>query len=191
MIVLAYTRPIWPGYSWSTGFSTGHILKLEDSSIALRSNSQKSRTIELWKVHGSIDSFYDGVRRVTSFPPSLNHDCNFEPTIVAPGRTKYENVYDEPFRSIVTGADRALVPARAFFCVGFGFNDKHIQPKLVDGITKMGKPIVVLAKKLSPQARTLLLTGNCKNFLASKHPAKSFGTVLSEPRELGDRIPAS
>ena len=44
----------------------------------------------------------------------------------------------------------------SYLCIGYGFNDEHIQPKLLAEIQK-GKPIVVLAKKITPSCRKQLI----------------------------------
>ena len=44
-------------------------------------------------------------------------------------------------------ADLALDSGNSFFCVGYGFNDDHIQPKLLEKCRQYNKNIVVLAKE--------------------------------------------
>jgi len=46
--------------------------------------------------------------------------------------SKFQRTHDEPFRSAIQGADLALEHAKGYVCVGFGFRDTHIEPKLVE-----------------------------------------------------------
>ena len=66
----------------------------------------------------------------------------------------------------MAGADSAMENARSFLCVGYGFNDEHIQPKLLEKCRQEQKCIIVLAKKLTPEAKKVLLDGSCKRFFA-------------------------
>jgi hypothetical protein len=50
-------------------------------------------------------------------------------------------------------ADRAFNTAEAFLCIGYGFNDEHIQEYLVRQLRHRGKPFVLVAKSLTDRAR--------------------------------------
>src|SRR5690606_22195080 len=88
------------------------------------------------------------------------------PAIVTPGIEKYERTHLEPFRSIIAGADGALARANAYLCIGFGFNDTHIQPKLLERWKQGDAFLVVLVKALSDTAKKMLEGANGQNFLA-------------------------
>ena len=66
----------------------------------------------------------------------------------------------------MAGADNALGSAKAVLCVGYGFRDTHIEPKLVDRCREHGMPLVILAKTLTPQARKFLSDNAGANYVA-------------------------
>ena len=105
--------------------------------------------VDIWKVHGSIDWFRGQDDSIYSLPSIILPPEGYKPAIVTPGIDKYRQTHEEPFRTIITGADAAIEAGNSFFCVGYGFSDEHIQPKLVDRCKRQGKSIVVLAKKLT------------------------------------------
>lgn len=138
------------------------------------------RALELWKVHGSLDWFQNQDGVVVSLPLHDRHPRGFEPVMVSPGIRKYELRHDEPFRSVLTAADAALQRARACLCIGYGFNDRHIQAVLVRRCHEEDLPIVILARTLTPAARDFLSSGRCgRNFLALERAGE--GTRVFEP----------
>lgn len=155
------------GYAWTTGFGYGYIgQRCVNQPVTIYKHQTPFRMVDIWKVHGSIKwcRGKDGI--VYNFPSMYTLPEGFTPAIVTPGINKYKETHEEPFRSIVTGADLALDSGKSFFCVGYGFNDDHIQPKLLEKCRRYNKNIVVLAKSLTEAAKKVLLDGGCKNFLA-------------------------
>ena len=63
-------------------------------------------------------------------------------------------------------SDTALESARAYFCIGYGFNDEHVQTKLIERCDQDSIPLVVIAKELTRSARTFLSGGRCRRYLA-------------------------
>ena len=64
----------------------------------------------------------------------------------------------------------ALGEATAYLCVGYGFRDTHIQPKLVARCRQRNVPIVVLAETLTNEARQFLARNVGTTYLAmEKH----------------------
>lgn len=144
-------------YIHATGFVPGLIRRREGAdTILVRKGNYPARTVRIWKVHGSLDWFEDANGTVISLPLSNDLPDGFSPLIVTPGVSKYERTHDEPFRSAIQGADAALGRAAAFLCVGYGFRDTHIQPKLVERCRQRNVPIVVLARTLTDEARQFL-----------------------------------
>jgi SIR2-like domain len=152
-------------FAHDTGFTHGYFRFFSPERSAL-SRNRRVRTVAIWKVHGSVDWFVDQnhVANAITFqqdcPPSLT------PLIVTPGTTKYEETHREPFRTIITNADSALERGTAYFCVGYGFNDIHIQPKLVERVRHQATPIVILAQTLTKKAREFLKTCHDSSYLA-------------------------
>ena len=155
------------GYACTTGFDYGFIgQRCVKQPMTIYKNQTAFRMVDIWKVHGSIKWYRGNNGIVYNFPSVDALPEGFVPAIVTPGINKYKETHEEPFRSIVTGADSALDSGNSFFCIGYGFNDDHIQPKLLEKCRRYNKNIVVLAKKLTNAAKKVLLDGGCKHFLA-------------------------
>lgn len=163
-----------------TGFEGVLIRKMEfpSNSILRRRIRARERQVEILKVHGSLDWFYRDTDNIISFPLAKNIPEHHLPLIIPPGKDKYRNTYREPFRSVIAQSDTAFAQAGAYLCVGYGFNDEHIQPKLIAEIEK-GRPIVVLAKSLSDACRRLVIGSKASHYLvlesASCGKTKAYG----------------
>ncbi|MFZ5826331.1 MAG: SIR2 family protein [Bacillota bacterium] len=152
-------------FAHRTGFGHGH-LRYRDSSWGLMRGRSPARTVDIWKVHGSLDWFKRPDDTLIAVPPRESLPEGLVPSIVTPGVTKYQIALQEPFRSAINQADNALHRAAAYLCIGYGFNDEHIQPKLIERVTRDSVPLVVITRSLTDSAKTLLLGGRCKDFLA-------------------------
>lgn len=141
----------------ATGFVPGFIRRREGAdTISIRRGNHTARIVRIWKVHGSLDWYEDEQGQVVSLPLGDSLPAGFSPLIVTPGVSKYERTHDEPFRSAIQGADAALGSANAVLCIGYGFRDRHIQPKLVERCQQDDLPIVVLAKTLTDETKEFL-----------------------------------
>lgn len=171
------------GFAWCTGFSYGYIGNAYNSCcLSMYKGSLPFRTVDIWKVHGSIN-WYRLIDGSVYFLPAMEAPLSsYMPVMVTPGIDKYRRTHEEPFRSIITGADKAIEEGKSYLCVGYGFNDEHIQPKLVNRCKKDDKFIMVLARKLTDSSRSLLLTGQCKKFVAFEKSDK--GTIMYSPEHL-------
>ena len=149
-----------------TGFEGQLIRRMEFPSNALtrRRARVRERQVEIWKVHGSLDWFSRHDDVVISFPLTKKIPNCHLPLIIPPGKDKYRDTYREPFRSVIAQADAAFTQAGSYLCVGYGFNDEHIQPKLIAEIEK-GRPIVVLVKNITDACRNLVLGSNANRYL--------------------------
>lgn len=166
------------GLHYSNGFGFGYLAEKQNTTLDIYAHNRRVRirTVEIWKVHGSLDWFSDPSGSVVCMPIRPSDLSLCRPVIVTPGVNKYQKSLQEPFRSIVTGADSTMMAASGYFCTGYGFNDSHIQPKLVERCFTSKVPLVVLARDLTTNAKQLLLTGKCQNFLAlEKHVS---GTMM-------------
>ena len=150
-----------------TGFGYGHLrLRAKAHAPKIHLAGSPARTVNIWKVHGSFDWFRDKAGVVMALPSTAKRPANAEPVIVTPGIEKYRLTYDEPFVSIKQGADLALQSARAYFCVGYGFNDNHLQTKLVERCRAVAVPLVLITKQISPTAMAFLKSGQCQRYMA-------------------------
>lgn len=150
------------GYSHSTGFARGYFRSF-NSKLFSKNHSASEQTVEVLKVHGSVDWFLDEDGAAICLPDIVSPPENFKPLLVTPGTGKYLATHNEPFRSIMTRSDEAFANARSIFCIGYGFNDQHIHPKLTNRVYRDKVPIVILARTLKPTARDFL--SKCKHGL--------------------------
>jgi hypothetical protein len=148
-----------------TGFEGNMIRKLSipNAQLQQRRIRARERIVNLWKVHGSLDWFTNEKGEIVSYPSSKNIPANHKPLIIVPGNGKYTFTHNEPYRDIITQADLAFSKAGSFLCIGYGFNDDHIQPKLVEQI-KRGKPIVALCKEATEACKQTVMTSEVRKF---------------------------
>lgn len=152
---------------FQTGFAPGYIQKWESTGrVKFTHGTKPSRVAKIWKIHGSLDWFRTADERTIGLPvfelPSAEH---YTPLIVTPGLNKYEKTYEDPFRTTINGADAALKNASAFLCVGFGFRDQHIHPKIIERCRERNVPTVVLARTLTDEAKSFLKEKAGANYL--------------------------
>lgn len=125
-----------------------------------------SRQVNIWKVHGSLGWFINQHGVIISLGNTQSIPENFTPLIVTPGIEKYRNTHREPYKTTIHESDNVIDAASAYLCIGFGFNDEHIQEKLVNRCAKDDAKIIVVTHKLSDSAKKLLFEGNSKRYLA-------------------------
>jgi len=141
-----------------TGFEGRFLLKPELPTELLKKRriEARERMVSIWKVHGSLDWFTNSRQEQVAYPLKCDIPTGHTPLIIPPGKDKNSTTHAEPFRDIIAQADNAFKIAGAFLCIGYGFNDEHIQPKLISQI-RNGKPIVVLAKQATDACRRNIL----------------------------------
>ncbi len=154
------------------------------------------KTVNLCKVHGSLD-WYKRVRdnqlvSVTSRDVDTNE---LFPVIVTPGFKKYQETHMEPYRTLIMEADKYIKDASSFLCIGYGFNDEHLQPKLIEQIQILNKPIVIVTHTLSEKGTEILQ--NSQKFIVFEYLdvnrtkiSSDFGEVIVNGNvwELGEFI---
>lgn len=155
------------GILFQTGFAPGYAQKWETTGrIKFRHGSKPSRVVKIWKVHGSLDWFTTSDNRTIGLPVfELPDSDKFTPLIVTPGLNKFGKTHEEPFRTTMNGADDALKNATAFLCVGFGFRDEHIEPKIVERCRENNIPTVVIARSLTDEAKEFLRNKAGSNYM--------------------------
>lgn len=121
--------------------------------------------VTILKVHGSLDWFRDITDDVIAIPLAQNVPDDMKPLVVTPGVSKYREVHKDPFRTVMSAADTVLRGATCYVCIGYGFNDEHVQPVLVNRVRKEDIPLVLITKKLTPQTRDAFLKEPPKRFL--------------------------
>ena len=155
------------GFPHYTGFSNGYLRTITlGRSAELSKRTRVDRTVNVWKVHGCLGWFRTNLESVIAIPSAKTIPPKTCPAIITPGVAKYAQTHQEPFRSIITRADAALRNASAFLCVGFGFNDEHIQPVLLERWRRDAALLVILTKRLSESAEKMLNQSAGNPFLA-------------------------
>ena len=148
-----------------TGYAHNYIAHFSDSihTNALANIKGYSGQVNIWKVHGSLDWFETPNKENIHLPLCKNIPQDYKPLIVTPGLSKYAETHKEPYRTIFTQADTEIQNANGFLCIGYGFNDEHVQPKLIQQIKS--KPIIVITKELTPKTKEAIIDGDCKNYI--------------------------
>lgn len=144
-----------------TGFTHGFFRQL-----APPTEITSVRRANIWKVHGSLDWFQSPLEDTVAISNIKNIPDNYQSQIVTPGTQKYHKTHLEPFRSIINNADQAINEAGSYLCIGYGFNDEHIQPKLMMKCLRQKTPITIITYALSDSAKKLILEGKAQNYLA-------------------------
>lgn len=143
--------------------------------------------VNIWKVHGSLDWFKNETDASVQLPLRQSIPHGYRPSIVTPGVSKYYETHGEPYRTIFTQADREIDDANGYFCIGYGFNDDHVQPKLISQI-KAGKPIVVITKQLTEKAKSSIIDNGCKNYLLIEQDSSNNADTKIYSSKLGESI---
>lgn len=144
-----------------TGFTHGFFRQL-----ATPTEITSPRRVNIWKVHGSLDWFQSPMDETIALSGIQTIPENYAPQIVTPGTQKYQKTHLEPFRSIINNADTAINEAGSYLCIGYGFNDEHIQPKLMSKCQRQGTPVTIVTYQLSESTKKFILGGKAQNYLA-------------------------
>ena len=155
------------GYNFTDGFTGKALSQFNPACFG------KTRSINLIKVHGSLNWFFDHNDNIFYLPCECKFD-NLKYAMVLPAREKkYQSAFKEPYRTLIWKSDDIIENANSFLVIGFGFNDEHLTPK-IDSKIKTGTPIVIVTKQA---------TDSCKNKLTN---AKKY--CLFESKKNGTKI---
>lgn len=148
-----------------TGYAQNYIGHFSDNihTNALANINGYRGQVNIWKVHGSLDWFETPTKENVHLPLRKDIPQDFRPLIVTPGLSKYFETHNEPYRTIFAQADSEIQNANGYLCIGYGFNDIHVQPKLIQQIKT--KPIIVITKELTPKTKEAIIEGGCKNYI--------------------------
>jgi len=148
-----------------TGYAQNYIGHFSNDihTNALTNIKGYSGQVNIWKVHGSLDWFETSAQDNVHLPLRKDIPQDYKPLIVTPGLSKYAETHNEPYRTIFSQADNEIQNANGYLCIGYGFNDVHVQPKLIQQIKT--KPIIVITKELTPKTKETIIDGGCKNYI--------------------------
>lgn len=164
------------GFEHWSGFSNGY-RREKRNECGVHSSK---RLVNICKVHGSLDWFLDSNNVPVALPICSHTYKDMMPIIITPGIEKFRKTYDEPYRSLIGEADNALKTARGYFCLGYGFNDAHLQTKMIERAYNDNVPIIVLAKNLTDSAKKIILSGKVKSYLAFEEKSDGLTTIHSD-----------
>lgn len=156
-----------------TGFTHGFFRQL-----AAPNEIDAARRVNIWKVHGSLDWFKSPLDDSVALSNIQGIPVNYTPEIVTPGTQKYQTTHLEPYRSIINNADLAITAANSYLCIGYGFNDEHIQPKLMARCQRQNTPITIITYSLSGAARKLITDSKVQNYLAIERGATDDQSIV-------------
>lgn len=150
-----------------------------------------SRQVNIWKVHGSLDWFSNDSGVITSLRNINSIPLKWTPLIVTPGIEKYRSTHREPYKTVIHESDNIMDRASSYLCVGFGFNDEHIQTKLVNRCAKYGASVIIITHKLTEATKSFIDSGNVTNYLAiescENSSSRIYSSILDESIDvLGD-----
>ena len=129
----SFFNPMWFKYDI---VNRGHSKSSEGAYI--------SNVVQLYKMHGSVDwrKFNGRVRK-------LGADSKIgEPVFIYPSSSKYQTSYDSPYLDMMTSfLEVVKQPKTAVLCLGFGFNDKHINNALTMALRTNPEFMLMVATK--------------------------------------------
>lgn len=161
---------------YCTGFTNGEIGQFKHFS-----SSGIQRMINLYKVHGSVDWFKNkhdsSIISISNFDDTALSDI-YNPVIVTPGNSKYKETHLDPFRAVMSKADDVLRDACAYLCIGYGFNDEHIQPIIISENKLRNKPIVIVTKCITDKMKSLFCCDGIKNCMIISNDLSRGGTSV-------------
>ncbi|CAJ0697980.1 SIR2 family protein [Ralstonia mannitolilytica] len=161
-----------------TGFTYGFFRQL-----AAPNEITSQRRVNIWKVHGSLDWFQSPLEDTVALSNIDGIPYGHEPQIVTPGAQKYHKTHLEPYRSIINNADLSINAANSYLCIGYGFNDEHIQPKLMVKCGRQDTPITIITYGLSDAAKKLIFEGKVRNYLAIERGETDDQSVIYSSQE--------
>ncbi|MDY7220287.1 SIR2 family protein [Denitrificimonas sp. JX-1] len=115
------------------------------SQASEKGGAYLTNIIHLYKVHGSVD----WVRRGTGvYKKDESAAVGGEPVFIYPSSTKYQNSYDSPYLDMMAAFLEAVQkPKTALLCVGFGFNDKHLNNAITMALRTNPEFMIMVATK--------------------------------------------
>lgn len=129
--------------------------------------------VRLFKPHGSLDWYSSGEGVVASVMPLTGPRL-----IITPGIGKYRKGYHQPFDAHREQGNAAIDNASAVLCIGYGFNDDHLQTHLSTRLAA-GARGLLLTWELSANAQEALKRSPNLIALSSHADKTAPGTVVT------------
>ncbi len=157
-----------------SGFSHGF-----KGRIAKKDYLTCSRQVNIWKVHGSLDWFIGPDNKIISLRNIDQIPKNWKPLIVTPGIEKYRNTHKEPYRTVIHESDDIMDKANSYLCIGFGFNDEHIQQKLVAHCANAKAAVIIITRTLTDATKKFISGDGVTDYLAIESGEDNTSNVYS------------
>jgi len=110
------------------------------------------KTVRLYKPHGSISWLTTDGEPIEV----LNDATTIGRAIVVPGPSKYQDaLVNTVFDEMRTAMNAALAGAQALLCIGFGFNDDHLQGAIKRRLAE-GMPAIIVTRDPTPNIEQML-----------------------------------
>lgn len=164
----------------NNGFSPTYCGRRKEQLDACQINAKEAYVgkINIWKPHGSVDWFSKGEE--TFYLPNLRQiPQGYRPCIVTPGVNKFARTQHSPHRELMTEIDKCFNQASGFLCFGYGFNDEHIHPKLLDKARKRNLPIVIIVKEITQSIQDNVINQGY-NYIILSHNGKDGTTITAK-----------
>jgi len=137
-------------------FVMGTVLdKLEDKNLQKLGNY--IGVLNLWKIHGSLDWMKKG-DEIYYIPNCFEIPAGFEPCIITPGTNKYEKINQDPHRAFLEQIDKSFKNASGYLCIGYGFNDKHVHPRILKYSKERRKPILIVTYDITDAIKNSVMS---------------------------------
>ena len=145
----------------NTGFASTYLGGFKSSLDAYPNHFKNSYIglINIWKVHGSLDWFEQG-NQVYNIPNMHEIPAGYKPCIITPGKNKYEKTHQSPHRELLERIDKCFNAAQGFLCIGYGFNDEHVHPVLLENAQQRHSTIIIVTKDITDSIRRNVMDGN-------------------------------
>jgi len=129
----SYFNPMWFNYD---------IVNRAKASV--NEGSYISNVIRLYKLHGSVDW-----RRINGLVRKCDvNSSNGDPVFIYPSSNKYQSSYESPYLDMMTSLlDAVKQPKTGVLCLGFGFNDKHINNALIMALRTNPEFMIMISTK--------------------------------------------
>lgn len=137
-----------PGSLFQTQYSRVLVAEKRQQQI----DHRLCKTVRLYKPHGSISWLTsDGG------PVEVLNDVSVAGrAIVVPGPAKYQDtLVNTLFDAMRAEMNEVLAKAEALLCIGFGFNDDHLQGVIKRRLTA-GMPVIIVTRDVTPNIEQLL-----------------------------------
>ena|SRR5574344_2048615 len=142
----------------NTGFKSmtmGNLLEnLDDKRLQKLDNY--TGVLNLWKIHGSLDWFKKD-DKIYYIPNTFEIPSGFEPCIITPGTNKYEKINQDPNRALLEQIDTSFKNASGYLCIGYGFNDSHVHPRILKYSKDRQKTILIVTRDLTEAIKSFVM----------------------------------